>query len=164
MGTFLVVGSAAAVVFLIVAARWLLVLRAQALSAKLPLTPLDKLLAAAPIGYTVLCFVAGGMIADRAAVISPSSPEPVLLPLLGWSSAHTASIGLWLLVGLAAFTPFVVVSTVETYYSRRLPELVRLGRRAVFSLLTGVRPPDGGAGAENPAEAEDLRWTSLLRR
>ncbi len=140
--------------FLLLAGRWLLALRRASLRAKLPLTTLDKLLAAAPIAYTVLCIVAAVALVERAFEVQDIGGSTAL-PLLGVVDERTALFTLWLLAGLAAASPLIVISTAESYFARKLPDLVRLGRQAVFQTLTGVKVP--------PPKAEDT-WQRLLQK
>ncbi len=140
--------------FLLLSGRWLLALRRESLRTDLPLTSLDKLLAAAPVAYTLLCIVAGVALVERAFTVQEFGGA-TSLPLLGVVDARTALFTLWLLAGLAAASPLIVISTVETYFARKLPELVHLGRQAVFQTLTGVRVP--------PPKDED-KWQRLLQK
>jgi hypothetical protein len=156
------IGSAAALVFLLLAARWLLVLRRTALDATLPLTWVDKLVAAAPIGYTVLCFIAAGVLADRFTEVLDSRELAVPLPLAGTLPRAEALWLLGLLVGLAATSPVVVVFTVESYFARKLPALVELGRRAVWAMVSGVRLVETQAHGSTPGRDDDERRNRLL--
>lgn len=161
MAHFAFLAAVASAAFLLLAARWLLVLRRTALDAKLPLTPLDKFIAAAPVGYTVFCMVSAGLLADRFDYLQGMQDAAVSLPLVG-SVDH--AFALWLtglLTGLAMATPPIVVFTVETHFGRRLPELVKLGRQAVWAMVTGVSvgrsPP-----AKSAEEDEDALWKELV--
>lgn len=161
MGLFVFLAAIATGVFLVLAVRWLFALRKSALEAPLALTPLDKALGAAPIGYTVLCFTAAGALADRIAEWLAAAPASVTLPLLGSVDRGTAVWAAGLLTGLALTTPPIVVFTVEGYFARRLPKLVELGRRAVWAALTGVRIPAKGS-PRSPNDEEERAWKDLL--
>lgn len=146
--------------FLVLTLRWLLVLRRIALAEELKLTWLDKLLAAAPIGYTHLGFLAAGALLERSFDVFESPVASLALPLLGQVDRGTALWVLWLLAGLAVAFSFVVISAVETYFGRKIPDLVRLGRETIFATLTGVR-----IGArEGKVDLTEERWNGLLRR
>lgn len=140
--------------FLVVSGRWLLALRRASLEAKLPLTLQDKVLAGAPIAYTLLCIVAVVALVERAFQVQDFG-TPTTLPLLGALDERTALFAIWLLAGLAVASPLVVISTAESYFARKMPDLVRLGRQAVFQTLTGVRVP--------PPKQED-EWKGLLNQ
>jgi hypothetical protein len=161
VGAFLFFGEAAAAVFVALAVRWLLELRRSALAARLPLTALDKVLAVAPVGYTVICFVAAGALADRLEAILGEEGATAWVPILGEVSRATGVWAAATCIGLAVATPSIVVFTVEAFFAKRLPELVLMGRGAVWSVLTGVAQPK----ARRPPAAEedeDLRWKRLL--
>ena len=149
-------------VFLILAARWRLVLRRTALDARLPLTRVDKLLAAAPIGYTVLCFTAAGRLADFIGEILAAGGPTTRLPLFGEVDYAVAVWLVGVVVGLAITTPPVIVFAVESHFARRLPLLVVMGRRAVWATLTGVRVSDKPEAGGAPPDEEDARWKRLL--
>lgn len=162
MAVFAFLAALACAVFLVLAARWLLVLRRTALDAHLPLTPLDKLVAAAPIGYTVLCFLAAGVLADFAGATLAGGAATAAIPLFGVLERGQAIWALGLLTGLAVATPPIVVFTVEWRFARRMPQLVALGRAAVWSTLTGVRAAAPPAASTPREESEDDRWKRLL--
>ena len=161
MGLYVFVAAMATGVFLVLAARWLLVLRRAARDAHLHLRPVDKLLAAAPIGYTVLCFVAAGELGDRIAQMAGDASATDLLPLFGSLDRGAALWVAGLLAGLAVATPPIVVFTVEGHFASRMPELVALGRRAVWAALTGVRPP-AARPALSPEQEQEAAWKRLL--
>jgi len=150
--SFLAILACAA--FLVVAARWLLALRRESQREKLPLTDLDKLIAGAPIAYSLFCIFAGAVLVEHAFEVHALG-GPTSLPLLGVVEEGTALFTLWLLAGLSAASPLIVISTAESYFARKLPDLVRLGRQAVFETLTGVKVP--------PPKVED-EWQGLLKK
>jgi hypothetical protein len=162
MAAFAFLGFLAAAVFLVLALRWLLVLRRCAIEARLPLTPLDKALAAGPIGYTLFCFIAAGVLGDHIADILAEGSTTTTLPLFGTLSEGTAVWVVGLLAGLAVATPPIVVFTVEWHFARRLPELVALGRRAVWAIASGARAGAPPAPAAPAVDSEDARWKKLL--
>ncbi len=161
MATFEFLGFVAAAGFLVLAARWLFELRRTAIAAKVPLTALDKLIAALPVVYTVLCLFTAAAVGDRLREVFAAGGARAWLPVLGEVDSSTA---IWvgaLIVGLALATPALVVFAVEAFFAGRFPELVDLGRRAVWSTLTGVRAARPSR-TRRVHEDEDARWKKLL--
>jgi len=165
MASFAFVAILVSAGFLYVAGRWLVALRGAALDRRLKLTWLDKGLAAAPIAYAVFAFVAAGTLMDRAELVLSSSAPAHALPLVGTVDRATAAFVLLLVAGVGVASPIVVISVVEHHFARKLPEIVKLGRRAVYATLTGVRMEDvTEAVAPLPADDEEEQWRRLLRR
>jgi hypothetical protein len=151
--------------FLFVAGRWLLALRGAALDRKIPLTWVDRLVAGAPIGYTVFAFVAAGALFDRADAALGSGAAHIVLPIVGALDRQAAVFLLLLLGALGIASPLVLISVVEHHFARKIPEIVKLGRRAAFATLTGVRMEDlsESLGPAPPTDEEE-EWRRLLRR
>jgi hypothetical protein len=151
--------------FLFIALRWLLALRGAALDRKIKLTWADKSLAAMPIGYTVFAFIAAGTLFDRADALLGAPGSAYLFPVFGTADHLTAAFLLLLLGGLGVASPLVVISVVEHYFARKVPDMVRIGRRAVFATLTGIRLEDVSESvAPAPPLDEDEKWRRLVRQ
>ena len=162
MAMFGFLSFVAAAAFLVLATKWLLTLRRTALAAKMPLTPLDKVIAAVPVAYTVLCMLLAGTVGEYLSAIASAGAAAAWLPLIGDVDTTTA-IWIWAVMGaIMLATPPAVVFWTESFFSKRLPDLVVLGRRAVWSTLTGVREADFPRSAPTAQQAEDLRWKKLL--
>jgi hypothetical protein len=153
----------AAAVFLVLALRWLVELRRTALAAKVPLTALDKVIAALPVAYTVICLLSAGAVGEYLSAIASSGAPLAWLPVLGNVETPTA-IWIWA-VGAAIMlaTPPAVVFWTEGFFAKRLPDLVALGRKSVWATLTGVRQDNFPKRVSTRQEAEEVRWKKLLR-
>lgn len=151
--------------FLVGAALWLRALRAAAIDRRMGLTWLDKFLAAFPVGYTVAIIVLAGVLMDEleAVFLAPSGTQQV--PFVGQMGGADAAFFLLVFAAACAASPLVVIRTVERHFTRKLPEMTQLARRAVFATLMGVEIEEvTERAAPAPPLDDEEEWRRLLRR
>lgn len=151
--------------FLVGAALWLRALRAAVFDRRMRLTWADKFLAAFPVGYNVGIMLLSGLLLDRLESVFTSDAATEFVPFVGEMEGALAAFLLLLVAAVGAASPLVVIRTVERHFTRKVPEMAQLARRAVFATLLGVRLEDvTESAAPSPPADDEEEWRRLLRR
>ncbi|HKZ60700.1 MAG TPA: hypothetical protein VJ547_12770 [Candidatus Thermoplasmatota archaeon] len=160
MGPLAVLAHILAVLFVLFAAYFLIVLRQRALAEGIRPTRRQKAEAALPLLAIFLAIPVSGVLLDHAAQVLASDHCDYLSPYVGAVSRDLALWMIWATLCLIAAVPILVAWGVDRDLASRVPKLPGLAHKAVFRALTGLWP----AEPQKPVESEDERWKRLLQR